>query len=135
MLKRILLALMVSILVPVLSNGAEFKLNDGTYDQRFSSPEKTFSLYKKLLLESDLKNLTECFIPSRAEQFYNLFTELHKAQGLEEFARNLPNKIHLESEYEPYYDYYMIAEQDGEKYSFLVKFYKVPSGIYLLMGM
>jgi len=135
MLKRILLTLFVSILIPVFCNGAEFKQNDGKYDQRFSTPEKTFTLYKKLLLKGDLINVTECFMPSRAEQFYNIFSELRKANGLEEFAKNLPDKISLESEYDPYYDYAMIAEQDGKKFSFVVQFYKVPSGIYLLMGM
>jgi hypothetical protein len=112
-----------------------FKLNDGIYDSRFASPEKTYSLYKKLLLAGDLKNVTECFMPNKAEQFYNLFKKLLKVKKLEEFARNLPNDIHLESNLDPYYHYAMIAEQDGEKFSFLVKFIKIPSGIFLLDGM
>ncbi|MBA3028378.1 MAG: hypothetical protein FP814_10695 [Desulfobacterium sp.] len=135
MLKRILLILIISIFVPVLSSGAEYKVNDGTYDQRFSSPEKTFALYKKLLLSGDLKIVTECLMPHRAEQYYNLLTELHKANKLEEFAKGLPDNIRLESEYDPYYDYAMIAEQDGKKFSFVVQFIKIPSGIYLLDGM
>lgn len=112
-----------------------FKLNDGIYDSRFASPEKTYSLYKKLLLAGDLKNVTECFMPNKAEQFYNLFKKLLKVKKLEEYAKNLPNDIHLESNLDPYYHYAMIAEQGGEKFSFLAKFIKIPSGIFLLDGM
>lgn len=132
MLKKILLTLMVYILVPVLSNGVEFKLNNGAYDQRFSSPEKTYTLYKKLLLANDLKNVTECFMPNKAEQSYTVFTELSKNKKLEEFVKGLPDNIRLESEYDPYYDYEMIAEQDGKQFSFVVRFIKISSGIYLL---
>jgi hypothetical protein len=112
-----------------------FKLNDGKYDSRFVSPERTYSLYKNLLLAGDIKNVTECFMPNQAEQFYNIFKKLLKAKKLEAFAKNLPKDIHLESNLDPYYHYAMIAEQDGKKFSFLVNFIKIQSGIYLLSGM
>ena len=132
LIKKIVLILLVIILVPVLSNGAEFKLNDGAYDPRFSSPEKTYALYKKLLLAGDIENATECIIPDKSENYYNIFKLMLDNNKLEEFARGLPDNIRLTSEYDPYYNYEMIAEADGKKFSYLIRFIKAPSGIYLI---
>ena len=132
MIKKIVLILLFIILVPVLSNGAEFKLNNGAYDSRFSSPEKTYALYKKLLLAGDINNATECIIPYKAEEHYKIFKLLLNDNKLENFAKGLPDEIRLTSEYDPYYNYEMIAENDGKKYSYLIRFIKSPSGIYLI---
>ena len=44
----------------------------------------------------------------------------------------MPDNIRLTSEYDPYYNYEMIAEADGKKFSYLIRFIKAPSGIYLI---
>ena len=134
MIKRMVLILSVIILVPVLSNCAEFKLNTGAYDSRFSSPEKTYALYKNLLLAGDIENATECIIPYKAEEYYKVFKLMRKANILEKFAKGLPDNIRLTSEYDPYYNYEMIAEDNGKKFSYLIRFIKSPDGIYLILA-
>jgi len=134
LIKKIVLILLVIILTPVFSNCAGFKLNNGAYDPRFSSPEKTYAIYKNLLLAGDIENATECIIPYKAEEYYKVFKLMRKENILEEFAKGLPDNIRLTSEYDPYYNYEMIAEDNGKKFSYLIRFIKSPDGIYLILA-
>jgi len=59
---------------------------------------------------------------------------MRKKNILEEFAKGLPDNIRLTSEYDPYYNYEMIAEDNGKKFSYLIRFIKSPDGIYLILA-
>ena len=118
--------------MPALCCGAEYKINSGKFDNRFSSPQKTFALYKKLLIKAKIKLATECITPSRSSNYYKLFVALQKKNVLGKYSNDLPAKIALEDEYHPYYQYHMIITRNGKRYSFPLRFKKLDSGIFLI---
>jgi hypothetical protein len=122
--------------IMIFQRGSElvFKINQGTYDERFSSPDKTYALFKKLLLDNDIAHVTECFMPSMAGIYYKNFTEMSKDhEAFRKVKAGLPEKITLSSNTDEYYYYNLISGEGDKKFAFPLNFVKLPSGIFLIL--
>lgn len=72
-------------------------------DPRFSSPEKTWSQHKEALMRGDIDAAIECFIPSSAKQYGEIYRAMGREQMKQIAAEMTPiEKIIQEKNYAEY---------------------------------
>ena len=116
----------------IFSKGSSvpFKINSGDFDERFSSPEKTYALFRKRIQEKDIADAVECFIPSKAGSYYKTFSML--GEKFDSFSDSLPENIRRRSVTDRYISYWIKRSEQNREISYTIVFFKTRKNNYLI---
>lgn len=91
-------------------------------DDRFSSPETTWALYKKALAKGDIDAALECFTPPSRGKYKKVFEKLGP-ENLKDMARRM-RKIRKVKVNDNVAEYIISREEDGTMISYFIYFVK-----------
>lgn len=116
----------------IFSRGSSvpFKINSGDFDERFSSPEKTYALFRKRIQENYIADAVECFVPSKAGSYYKTFSML--GEKFDSFSESLPENIRRRSVTDRYISYWIKRKENNREISYTIVFVRTQKDIYLI---
>jgi hypothetical protein len=107
-----------------------FKINSGAFDQRFSSPEKTYALFRKMMREKKVSEAVECFMPHKAGSYYKTFHML--GENFDSFSESLSENIRRRSVTGKYLSYWIKRLEQNREISYTIVFIKTRNNNYLI---